>query len=736
MKKTLLSLLTAIVMSVVSFAGTPLKRNCGTMDNLQRLKVEDPTLESRMLQIEAQTSAYLQAHKYDQNTTNAVITIPVVFHVVYNTTAQNISDAQCQAQLDQLNLDFARLNADRTSTPSVWSTIAVNTNIQFCMAQRDPSGNATTGIEGRQTTTTSFSTNDNVKRTANGGMDAWSASSYLNIWSCNLGSGLLGYAQFPGGSAATDGVVLLYSSVGSVARPGTATPYHLGRTATHEVGHWVNLYHIWGDDNGACSGSDNVGDTPNQAGENYGCPTYPKTDGCTSSSPGVMFMNYMDYTDDGCMNMFTAGQSTRMNSIFATGGSRAAMLNSLGCVAPLTTCGTPSGLSASVSTTTANLSWTAVSGAANYTVQYQLSGGTTWTTLTATTNSTSLSGLTSSTTYNWQVQANCSSGAGLIASSSFTTSAVVTCGVPSGLSSSSITSSSATISWSAASGATSYSIQYKTSAATTWTTVSTSGTSLALSSLTASTTYLFQVQTVCTSGTSAFSSQASFTTSAVSTGCTDIYEPNNSSSAASVISTNVDLTGLISSSTDNDYYKFTTTSPNTNIKITLTNLPADYDIRLYNSSLTQLAISQNGSTTSETITRNTTSAGTYYIRVYGYNGAYSTTKCYSLRVNVGSSTFRTIDSPQEVNPVAVNQFVVYPNPAHESINAEFNSPTAEIIHVRIFDIMGKSAIVNEMSVNEGNNKFNFDLSELNKGIYFIELSNSTERIVKKFILEK
>lgn len=181
MKKNLLMAGIGVLFSLLANAGNPTQRNCGTMDNLSRLQSEDPGLAQRMQQIESMTNAYLVNHK-NQNTTNTVITIPVVFHIVYSSTAQNISDAQCIAQLNQLNLDYARLNSDASNTPSVWQSICPNTNIQFCLAQRTPTGAATTGIERRSTTVTSFSTNDNVKRYANGGLDAWPSSSYLNIW--------------------------------------------------------------------------------------------------------------------------------------------------------------------------------------------------------------------------------------------------------------------------------------------------------------------------------------------------------------------------------------------------------------------------------------------------------------------------------------------------------------------------------------------------------------------------
>jgi hypothetical protein len=228
-----------------------------------------------------------------------------------------------------LNKDYRRWNTDANLVPAAWQNLAVDCEINFCMAHRDPNGNWTDGIERVSTTVTSWSTNDDVKSAAAGGEDAWDRSKYLNIWVCNLSGGVLGYATFPGGPAADDGVVLSYQYVGTV---GASAPYNKGRTATHEIGHWLNLRHIWGDDGTSCSGSDAVADTPNQSSENYGCPTFPHTDACSPTSPGVMFMNYMDYTDDACMYMFTAAQKTRMWA--ALNGSRVSIQTSNACSAP------------------------------------------------------------------------------------------------------------------------------------------------------------------------------------------------------------------------------------------------------------------------------------------------------------------------------------------------------------------------------------------------------------------
>lgn len=320
------------------FLSAPLnaQRTCATQEYNQMLENSDPGFAVRKQAIEQQTQRFVA----NANRTTVSVTIPVVFHVVYNSTAQNISDARLLAQIDQLNLDFAKLNTDFSTVPSVFQPYGANTEIQFCLAQRDPNGLATTGINRVQTSVTSFSvTANNVKFTSLGGADAWPREKYLNIWVCNISGGYLGYAQFPGGQASTDGVVLLYSSVGSMLNPGTATNYNLGRTATHEVGHWLNLVHIWGD---AICGNDLVDDTPVQNDKNFGCPTFPKlSSNCTQSAPwtgaayqGDMFMNYMDYGNDPCLNMFSLGQKDRMQALFATGGSRASLLTSDGCTPP------------------------------------------------------------------------------------------------------------------------------------------------------------------------------------------------------------------------------------------------------------------------------------------------------------------------------------------------------------------------------------------------------------------
>ncbi|GAA4042677.1 hypothetical protein GCM10022409_30770 [Hymenobacter glaciei] len=309
------------------------KRSCATDDVLQQQLAADPSLAARMADINNQAVMFAakQAGTAQRGTAAITVTIPVVVHVLYSTASENISDAQIASQIAVLNEDFHKLNADYTKTPSAFAGQVADAGIQFVLAKRTPGGVATTGIERKSSTITSWGTADKIKKASTGGLDAWNASQYLNLWVGTIGGGILGYAQFPGGALATDGVVISPVYFG---RTGSVTaPFNLGRTGSHEVGHWLNLNHIWGDDGTACTGTDNVSDTPNQADENYGKPAFPQVS-CSNGPNGDMFMNYMDYVDDAAMFMFSTGQSSRMNALFASGGARVGLLTSAGGTAP------------------------------------------------------------------------------------------------------------------------------------------------------------------------------------------------------------------------------------------------------------------------------------------------------------------------------------------------------------------------------------------------------------------
>lgn len=620
------------------------QRNCGTTEYMQQQFAQDPGYEERLQQIETFTQNYI-AHEAEYEGTRAVVTIPVVVHIVYNTASENISDAQVYNQIDVLNDDFRRLNSDAGETPSAFLDEAADCEINFCLASVDPAGAATTGITRTSTTKTSFGTDDQMKG-ATYGHTAWDRDKYLNIWVCDLGSGLLGYAQFPGGSASTDGVAIDYVYFG-VGAAGSA-PYDLGRTTTHEVGHWLNLYHIWGDDGNSCGGSDLVADTPNQADETYGCPGGTVRISCSNGPDGDMYQNYMDYTDDGCMNLFTNGQKSRIQALFSPGGSRVSITTSNGCSGGGGgSCDIPTGLSTTgISGTGATFNWSSVTGASSYNVRYKLTSSGTWTNTTSGTTSKTVSGLTSGSDYEWQVQTDCGGGS-----------------------------------------------------------------------------------------TSAYSSSATFsTTGGGGGGCSDAYEPNETSGAAKTVVVGTTTTGLISSSTDVDWLKFTTTSPNTKIKVTMSSLPADYDMRLYNQSVSQKKISQNGGTVDETMIWNTKSSGTRYIKIYGWDGAYDASDCYDLLVETSSSNFRTDGSEIIFDDYADNTIIgIYPNPATSTMSVDYFSYQEMDVDVVVTDLLGNVIANTKASVVNGENMIEMNVTDYASGIYIIQISNGKSRYNEKFV---
>ena len=598
------------------------QRTCGQEEYHQNLIQSEPGYLNRIQQIEQSTESFIRDNNTEGNRT--VITIPVVFHIVWNTTSQNISDSKIIEQINQLNLDYTAMNTDNGNTPSIFQPTG-NMGIQFCLASRDPNGFPTTGIERRQTTVTSFGTNSAVKAYSTGGLDPWPNSSYLNIWVCNLSNGILGFATFPGATAATDGVVLLYSSIGSVSSPGLSSVYGLGRTATHEVGHWLNLRHIWGD---ATCGTDNVTDTPSHNAANYGCPTYPHYSTCTGT-PVEMTMNYMDYTDDACMYMFSAGQALRSQALFAVGGARASLLNSSGCIPPSSsTCGTPTSLTTSNPTTNSvTVAWTSVYAANSYTLQYKPSNSSTWASVSVSSLSYNLTGLLAGTSYNIQVRAECGTNSGNFISSSFTTS-----------------------------------------------------------------------------------SQSST--------CTDNYEANNSSSKAKLIPVNTSITGLISTSTDKDWFTFSNTTATPNIRIDLTNLPANYNVRLYTSGGAQVGTSENLGTTSEVIIYNTTTIASWKIQVFGSGGAFNATSCYNLLVSLSNNNFR---EEVQISDEEFVDFSVFPNPVENSIKINFKTNKIENYEIFIIDNIGRNVFTQKYVSNTGVNQIEIDMSDISYGLYNLVL---------------
>nr|WP_314838645.1 zinc metalloprotease [uncultured Flavobacterium sp.] len=284
-------------------ASAALKRGCASQEVLDAQMKADPSLALRMNKIEEFTKNAMANGRL----VNGKVQIPVVVNVLYRTTAENISLAQIQSQIDILNKDFNALNSDFNQVPTLFAGVKANVGISFVLD----------AVYRKSTTKTSWGTNNAMKIASQGGIAPTSPTTKMNLWACTIGGGILGYAQFPGGSSSTDGVVIDSKYLGNT---GTAVyPFNLGRTATHEVGHWMNLRHIWGDAN---CGSDLVSDTPTHNAANSGVPAYPHYSTCTGT-PVEMTMNYMDYTDDRGMYMFSNGQKSRMAAVFVSGGPRA-----------------------------------------------------------------------------------------------------------------------------------------------------------------------------------------------------------------------------------------------------------------------------------------------------------------------------------------------------------------------------------------------------------------------------
>ena len=285
----------------------PPRRKCGCMSVHHWLLEQDPGYRATQTALE---HSFTASRRMARAAPAKVYKVNVVVHVMQSPGAGTVTAAQVKSQIDALNRDYRAKNTDRKKAPAVWKGLVADPMIEFQLATKDPAGKPTTGIDFVPTTETAFGQNDSMKDPARGGVAPWNPAKYLNIWVCPLKDGLLGYAQFPGGPPATDGVVIATIAFGT---KGTAkAPFNKGRTATHEVGHYFNLRHIWGDTED-CSGSDFVDDTPNAENPNYNKPTFPHIS-CKNGPNGDMFMNYMDYVDDDTMVMFTPEQVARMHS--------------------------------------------------------------------------------------------------------------------------------------------------------------------------------------------------------------------------------------------------------------------------------------------------------------------------------------------------------------------------------------------------------------------------------------
>lgn len=322
MKKSWLSVILALLFFAQMHDLSAQK--CITTEKSEQSLQEHPELQSIRKQLlldqANKTSNYM--------ITDVSYTIPVVVHILYNSPEQNISNEQVYSQIEILNQDYQRLNPDTGNTPDRFKDRAADIGFEFCLAEYDPEGNLTTGITRTATTIEEIGSTEKYYYDSEGGKTIWNPKQYLNIWVCEIGNDILGFTYLPGTTIdANDGVVIDYRNFGT---SGTASsPYDGGRTTTHEVGHWFNLQHPWGNQQ-SCNVDDGVDDTPLQLGPNSGCPQIFRTSCNNSEDGGDIFMNYMDYTVDACQNLFTQGQKERMLDIIEN--YRNDLLYSSGCV--------------------------------------------------------------------------------------------------------------------------------------------------------------------------------------------------------------------------------------------------------------------------------------------------------------------------------------------------------------------------------------------------------------------
>jgi len=301
---------------------------CGADQYLQMNINSNPNIVNEMQAIEEYTLRWMATHD-NPASLRETITIPVVVHVVWKNEEENISLAQIESQIDILNKDFRKLNIELPNVPNEFQDRIADVELEFCLASKAPNGQITNGITYTQTNINSIGDTDAVMFSNMGGDDSWGRDKYLNIWVAKLSSGIFGRATRPGEATSpeVDGVVIDPRYFGSEGLAAENAPFNLGRTATHEVGHYFNLQHPWGPEDGICSEDDGVDDTPKQGWSHSGCPSHPQQ----SCSTDDLFMNFMEYVHDSCLMMFTEGQKLRMRSTLMPGGFRATLTDSDGC---------------------------------------------------------------------------------------------------------------------------------------------------------------------------------------------------------------------------------------------------------------------------------------------------------------------------------------------------------------------------------------------------------------------
>lgn len=531
MKKLIIILALLTFVFGDSLAKKP-EMECVTMDYLDKQLKENPNLSNIMQQFEGQIQQWIKnRRKSDQTLATGTLTIPVVVHVVYNTDEQNIPDDDVITQIGFCNRDFSGQNINPMEAFS--PTLKANTNIQFVLAKKAPDGSATSGIERRYSDVVEFT--NTVKYYSTGGMDGWDPYTYLNIWVCNT-QGRMCWAQFPYLINETYGIVVDYDVFGPNGAQGI---WDRGSITSHEIGHCFNLRHVWADDQGSCDGTDYVDDTPNQADYTIGNPEGVLTDACTQNAPGIMYMNFMDYTNDYCLANFTPGQSDRMWACFASDGPLEILGNSTAGDVP-TGCEVATSLKPlALKKASAILMWADMVNSEGYNLRYRKIGDS-WTTIQTKDNIKYLDGLSRTTDYEFQVQNICSSGP---TDYSYILGFSTLKRDPSSLSAPSLSSpanyatgisTNPTLSWESVVSATGYIVQYSTTSDfTSSIELYSQSTSLEITGLAANTRYYWRVLAFMPQTSSNWSSAYNFTTESGVFSAPTLIAPSNNSTGVS-----------------------------------------------------------------------------------------------------------------------------------------------------------------------------------------------------------
>jgi len=409
-------------------------------------------------------------------------------------------------------------------------------------------------------------------------------------------------------------------------------------------------------------------------------------------------------------------------------------------------CGIITGAATSaITTNTATISWSSLNGAANYDVDYKDASSVDWINIATATTVTSadLAGLTASTLYEWRVRANCTNGlTGEFKLEQFTTAAPPTCDDVTGLASSAITAIAATVNWQALGGAASYDVDYKKAGDINWTNAVSGipNNVTSLTGLTGSTLYDWRVRAKCTNGATGNYTQAQFTT--LAPGCPDIFEPNNTLATAKPIATGVNYDALIALNGDNDYYSFNNTLSQLRIKVTLTNLPANYDMKLFSPAGRSLVTSALTGTTSEKIIYNASKSsqvGTYKVYVYGRSGAFHTTNCYRLLVQLSATNFTSgnilEDDPQDIT-VRQEGLKLFPVPASESVTVSFDAANSGSANIFIINQFGSIVLNKTVTVGQGINFNTLNTTKLPGGVYTVKVIQDQEVKIEKLVIQK